>query len=121
VATLRSVIDNTTEFGKETRESVEGFARSAGEKLEAARTGTGEALHAAASSVRKSSAAIENVATGTADRLDATASYVEGWSLREFARNHMSAFVIMAAAIGFWAGSAMGGAGNSRRPASQRT
>lgn len=119
MATLKTVVDNTMEFGKETSESAQEFARAAGEKLEAARAGTGDALHRAASSVRKSSAAIENVAAGAADRLDATASYVEGWSANkalrgagEFARNHMSGFLIAAAAIGFYAGTSMG----TRRP-----
>jgi hypothetical protein len=116
VATLKSVIDDTSELGKEARESVEEFARNAGDRLDAMRTGTGGALHAAASSVRKSSATMDNLATGAADRLDATASYLEGWTVKKalsgvgrFAQNHMSSCLIAAAAVGFYAGSALGG------------
>jgi hypothetical protein len=59
------------------------------------------------------SKAIDNLATSAADRLDATASYVEDHDLRDaftglrrFGRRHLAGSLMAAAAIGFLAGSA---------------
>ena len=61
------------------------MGRSAGRELDEARDEAGAALHSAASSVRgtgrDSSAAIGTCSTQTADRLDATASFVEDHDL----------------------------------------
>jgi len=97
---------------------VEELGRSAGRKLDDAREETAGALHTAASSVRRTgrqgSEAIDNLATGAADRLDATASYVEDHDLndafnglRKFARRHLTGSLVFAAAIGFLAGAAL--------------
>jgi ElaB/YqjD/DUF883 family membrane-anchored ribosome-binding protein len=118
LTTLRTLTDTAPELGKEARESMEDLGRSAGRKLDQARDDTGDALHAAASSVRttgrKGSEAIDNLATGAADRLDATASYVEDHDLndvvtglRRFARRHLTGSLVAAAAVGFLAGSAI--------------
>jgi ElaB/YqjD/DUF883 family membrane-anchored ribosome-binding protein len=118
LTTLRTLTETASELGKEARESVEELARSAGKRLDQARDDTGDALHAAASSVRSTgrqgSAAIDNLATGAADRLDATASYVEDHDLRDvfnglrrFARRHLTGSLVVAAAVGFLAGSAI--------------
>jgi ElaB/YqjD/DUF883 family membrane-anchored ribosome-binding protein len=115
LTTLETVTESVTEFGKETRESIEELGRSAGRKLDEARDETGGALHSAASSVRRtgrqSSAAIDNCSTTTADRLDATASYIEAHDLgdaftglQRFARRHPTGSVVASAAIGFLAG-----------------
>jgi hypothetical protein len=86
--------------------------------LDEARDETGSALHSAASSVRKTgrqgSEAIGNLATGAADRLDATASYVENHDLRDaftglrkFGSRHLTGFLVAAVAIGFFAGATL--------------
>lgn len=94
---------------------MEDLGHSAGRKVDEARDETGSALHAAASSVRhtghKGSDAIDNIAGRAANRLDATASYVEGHDLRKMLRNfslrHPASSLVAAAAIGFLAGSAL--------------
>ena len=118
MTTLRTFTDTASELGKEAKESVEELGRSAGRKLDQARDDTGDALHAAASSVRttgrKGSEAIDNLATGAADRLDVTASYVEDHDLRDaftglrrFGQRHLTGSLVAAAAVGFLAGSAI--------------
>ena len=118
LTTLKTVTESASELGKEAKESVEQLGRSAGRRLDAARTETGAALHTAASSVRTSgrqgSEAIDNLATGAADRLDATASFVEDHDLRDafaglrrFGRRHLAGSLLAAAAFGFLAGSAV--------------
>ena len=109
MTTLKEVTETASQFGKDVKDSVEDFSRSAGKKFEAAKEGTGDALHSAASSVRKGSAAIDNVA----DRLDATGTFVEDCELksafkglRKFGRSHLTESLVVAAAIGFLAGSA---------------
>ena len=115
---IRTLTESASELGKEPKESVEELGRSAGRKLDQARDDTGEALHAAASSVRttghKGSEAIDNCSTRTADRLDATASYVEDHDLRDvfsglrrFGQRHLTGSLVVAAAVGFLAGSAL--------------
>jgi ElaB/YqjD/DUF883 family membrane-anchored ribosome-binding protein len=116
--TLKTVTETASELGKEARESIEELGRSAGRKLNEARDETGDVLHSAASSVRKTgrqgSAAIDNCSTRTADRLDATASYIEDHDLgdvftglRRIARRHLTGSLVAAAVIGFLAGSAL--------------
>jgi hypothetical protein len=132
LTTLKTLTEAATEFGKETKESVEEFGRSAGRSLDAARDETGDALHAAASSVRatgrKSSAAIDNLTAGAADRLDETASYVENHDLsdaltglRRFARRHLTGSLVAAVAVGFVAGAALNRAAHSCGKAPART
>lgn len=111
---LRTVAQTASDLGTEVKESVADFSRTAGRKIEDARAGTGSALHTAASSVRKSSAAIDDLATGTADRLDATGSFVENYHMKDalnglmkFGRSHLAGSLMVAAAVGFLAGSAL--------------
>ena len=132
MTTLRTVTETAAELGKEARESIEELGRSAGRKLDEARDETGGALHSAASSVRRAgregSAVIDNCSTRTADRLDATASYIEDHDLgdaftglRRFARKHPTRSLVAAAAIGFLAGSALSRATHSCGKASERS
>jgi hypothetical protein len=118
LTTLKTATESASELDKDAKESIEELVRSAGRRLDEARDETGEALHAAASSVRttgrQGSEAIDNLATGTADRLDATASYIEDLDLRDvftglrrFGRRHLTGSLLAAAAIGFLAGSAL--------------
>jgi ElaB/YqjD/DUF883 family membrane-anchored ribosome-binding protein len=113
---LKTITETASELGKEARESMEELGRAAGRRLDEARHETGGALHTAASSVRtaarRGSKAIDNLATGAADRLDATASYVKNQDLRgvltglrKFSRRHPTRSLLAAAAIGFLAGS----------------
>jgi hypothetical protein len=103
---------------------VEELSRSAGRKLDEARDETGAALHTAASTVRKTgrqgSKAIDDLATGAADRLDATGTYVEDHDLRDaltglrrFGRRHLAGSLLAAVAVGFFAGSALSRAAHS--------
>ena len=118
MTTLKTMTETASELGKEAKESIEELGRSAGRKLDKARDETGEALHTAASSVRTTGRqgceAIDDLATGAADRLDATASYIEDHDLRNvfiglrrFGRRHLTGSLVAAAAIGFLAGSAL--------------
>src|SRR5579872_3404911 len=96
----------------------EEMSRAAGKALDDARNDTAGALHTAASSVRTSARqgcdVLDGVAARAAYKLDATASYVEDHDLRSlfagcrhFIRRHPSESVILAATIGFFAGSAV--------------
>lgn len=125
-------METASDLGKDAKDSIEEMGRSAGRKVDAAREETGSALHTAASCVRKtgrqSSEAIDNLATGTADRLDATASYVEDHDLKavfaglqRFGRKHLTGTLVVAGAIGFLAGSALSRAAHSCGKASGRT
>jgi ElaB/YqjD/DUF883 family membrane-anchored ribosome-binding protein len=118
VTTVRTLTDKASELGKEAKESMEELGRSASKKLDEARDSTGDALHTAAASVRttgrQGSEAIGNLATGTADRLDAAGTYVEDHDLqdvftglRRFGLRHVTGSLVAAAAIGFLAGSAL--------------
>jgi len=131
LTTLKTFTETASELGKEARE-LEELGRAAGRKLDRVRDDTGDALHAAASSVRttgrKGSEAIDNLATGTADRLDATASFVEDHDLtdvfnglRGFGRRHLTGSLVAAAAFGFLAGSAISKATHSCRRAPENT
>lgn len=115
---LKTVTETATDLGKQARESIEELGRTAGRKLDAARDETGGALHAAASSVRttgrQGAQAIGDLATGTAKRLDATATYIEDHDLkgvvtglRRFSRQHLTGSLVAAGVIGFFAGSAI--------------
>lgn len=106
MTSAKTVTDAVSEFGKDANEAVQ------------ARDETAGALHTAASSVRKTgrqgSDAIDNLATGAADRLDATASYVEDhdlrdvfYGLRRFGSRHLTGSLVAAGAIGFLAGAAL--------------
>ena len=117
MTTLKTITETASELGKEAKESMEELGRSAGRRLDEARDETGGALHVAASSVRtterRGSEAIDNL-TSAADRLDATASYVEDHDLRDvftglrrFGRRHLTVLLVAAAAIGFLVGSVL--------------
>ena len=132
MTTLRTLTETASELGKDARESLEDMGRSAGKRLDEARDETAGALHTAATSVRRtgrqSSEAIDNLATGAADRLDATATYVEDHDLRDvynglrkFGRRHLTGTVVAAAAVGFLAGAALNRVAYSYRRSSQGT
>lgn len=121
---LKTVTETALELGKEAKASMEKMGRSAGRRLDEARDETGGALHTAASSVRRTgrqgSEAIDSFATGTADRLDAAASYVQHHDirgvlpgLRRFGRRHLAGSLVAAAGLGFLAGSALARAAHS--------
>jgi hypothetical protein len=107
LTSLKTLTDAASELGKDAIES-----------LDNAREETAGALHSAASSTRRTgrqgSEAIDNLATGAADRLDATASFIEDHDLRDvfrglrrFGRRHLTGSLVFAVAIGFLAGAAL--------------
>lgn len=119
MTTLKTATDNAAELANEARDSAEELGRVAARKLDEARAEAGGSLHSAASTVRTkgrhSAETIDNLATDTADRLDATASYIEEHDLsdaltglKSFGRHHLAGSLLAAAAIGFLAGSLFG-------------
>jgi ElaB/YqjD/DUF883 family membrane-anchored ribosome-binding protein len=121
LTTLKTLTETASDLGNAAQHSVEDLARAAGGRLDEARDETGRALHAAASSVRttgrQGSEALDHFAGGAADRLDATASYVENHDLRgmlrRFGLRHPTKSLVIAAAVGFLAGSAIARATHS--------
>jgi|SRR5580658_5913199 ElaB/YqjD/DUF883 family membrane-anchored ribosome-binding protein len=75
---------------------------------------TAGGLHAAASSIRKGSKAIEDLAESTANKLDGAGTYVEKHNLkravgesRQLVRRYPAESLLLAAGVGFVAGFAM--------------
>jgi hypothetical protein len=115
---------NTTEKPAKTgaglyraQEQLEDLGRTLGEKLDEARSGTADALESAASSVRttgrRGAETIDNLSRNAAGKLDSSAAYVRSHdvgsmlgNLRQVIRRHPTGFVLLAAGIGFLAGSA---------------
>jgi len=121
----RTSKETAPECGNGDGDSVEELSRSAARKIDRGIDQTGSTLHSAASSVREKgrqgSAAIDNLAAGTADRLDAAASYIEDQRaadvferVRSFAHRHPTRTLLVAAAIGFLAGSTISRVKHSR-------
>ena len=119
MTTPHTLTDQLSAIGDDAGKSMEELGRSAATRLDEVRRETGDALHTAAASVRttgrKGSEAIDSLATNTADRLDATASYVEDHDLRDvvtglrkFGRNHLAGTLLAGVALGFLAGTALG-------------
>ena len=118
MTTISKLAETAAELGKDARDTVDQLGQSAGKKLDEVRSETGGALHSAASSVRQagrqSSKVIGNMAADTANRLDATGSYVEDHNLKgacqdlgAFGSRHIAGSLAIAAAIGFLAGTAL--------------
>ena len=125
MTSLKKLTETASDLGKDAKDSMEALGRSAGKSLDVARDGTGGALHAVASGVRKtgrkSSEAIDHLATSTAAGLDATASFVEDLNLknaftgaRKFGQRHPAGTLVAAAAVGFLAGTALRRATNGK-------
>jgi hypothetical protein len=100
-----------------TIDQVAGLARSAGEKLDEVRYETADALSGAACSVRttgrQGSAAIDDLTNNAASKLDSTAAYVRRHDtsdmlgdLQQIVRRHPGSFLVGAAVVGFFLGSA---------------
>jgi len=100
------------------QERMEDLGRTSGETLDEARHGTATAFENAASSVRTSgrygAETIETLSESAAGKLDSTAAYVRRHSvggmlinLRQVIRRHPTGFLVLAAGIGFLAGSAV--------------
>jgi hypothetical protein len=97
---------------------LEDLGRTAGETLDEARHGTAAALENAASSVRTTgrygAETIGTLSESAAGKLDSTAAYVRSHdvggmliSLRQVIGRHPTGFLVLAAGIGFLAGSAV--------------
>jgi hypothetical protein len=96
------------------KETAEALARAAGKRLDDVRTGTADALHTAASSVRSTvrqgAEAIDDFASDTAEKLEAAVAHVEKHhlnhmpaGLRRAVRRYPASSLIAATAIGFFA------------------
>jgi ElaB/YqjD/DUF883 family membrane-anchored ribosome-binding protein len=112
--TLNNVAETALDFSRDVLDSMGHFGRTAGKKIETARGQTGDALHAAASSMRRNSSKIDGLAKGAAKKLDATAHFVQHADLkglrtgaRRFSHNHLTLSLLVAAAAGFLAGAAL--------------
>ena len=121
---LKTVTESASDLGNEAKDSIEELGRTTVRKLDETRGETAAALHSAASSVRatgrRGSAAIDELSNGAADRLDATATYVEDHDLRSafnsiqrYGRHHLAGSIVTAVALGFIAGSAISRATHS--------
>ncbi len=99
------------------QEQVKDLGLAAGEKLDEARRGAADALENAASSVRTTgrggAKSIETMSENAAGKLDSTAAYVRNHdvggmlgNLRQVIGRNPGGFLILAAGIGFLAGSA---------------
>ena len=118
---MTNLMETASQLGakvSEAKKQAEDLGRTAAKKLDEVRNETAGALRTAASSVRstgrQSSEIIDDCATNTADKLDATASYVEEHDLRGVAngfrqvvRRHPTGSLMVAASIGFFASSAI--------------
>jgi len=103
----------------EVKETAEALARAAGKKLGEMRSGTADALHTVASSLRSSAEALDDFAEGAANKLDAAGCYVKNQRLRNVSaglkyvpgnlrrtvRRHPATSLIAATALGFLAAS----------------
>ncbi len=97
MSTLTSLLD---EKASRVAEQVDGLGRE-----------TAESLHAVASSIRKGSKAIEDLAESTANKLDGAGSYVEKHNVkrtigesRQLVRRYPVESLVLAAGVGFLAG-----------------
>lgn len=106
------------------QEQMDDLGRTAGEKLDEARHRTAAALEHAASSVRttgrQGAEVIDSLSENAAGKLDSTAAYVRSHdvggmlvNLRQVIAQNPTGFLVLAASIGFLAGSAV--RRNSRR------
>src|SRR5260370_41301602 len=114
---MTNLMETASQLGakvSEAKEQAEDLGRTAAKKLDEVRNQTADALRTAASSVRstgrQSSEIINNCAANTADRLDATASYVEQHDLsgvasgfRKSGRRHPAGSLVVATSVGFLA------------------
>lgn len=107
---LKDVVNSALETGRDLKESVAQFGRSAGDKMDTAREQTSDKLHSAAESVRRGSARLDVVAGNAASRLDTAAEKVKDADLkglcasaRQFGQNHLTLTLLVGAAVGIWA------------------
>jgi len=122
VTDLSNITDTARELGKEAKDTVEKlvrsaeqWARTATDTLDQKRGDTGGALHTAASSIRdagrQSAQKIDDLSTGAAEKLHATATYIEGHDVKSmftgFASRHPVPSLVIAGAMGFFVGSAL--------------
>ncbi len=109
---------NATRGLDRAQERMEDLKRTTGERLDEGSNGTADALQSAASSVRTSgrqgAEGIETLSQNAAGKLDSSAAYVRSHNvgdmlinLRQVIGKHPTGFLLLAAGIGFLAGSAI--------------
>ncbi len=115
-----NITDTATRAGatlSRAQEQLKDFGLAAGDKLDDARNETADALENAAYSVRTTgrngAKSIENISENAAGRLDSTAQYIRSndvagmlSNVRQVISRNPTGFLILAASIGFLAGSA---------------
>jgi hypothetical protein len=111
-STIRDAAATAGDFGRDVKDSIAEFGRSASGKIDTAREQTSDALRGAAASVRQGSAKLDVLAGSAASRLDAAATAVKdtdlqslGAGLRRFGQRHLTGIVLGAIAVGYLAGS----------------
>jgi ElaB/YqjD/DUF883 family membrane-anchored ribosome-binding protein len=118
VTNIDNITETAMEFGREAKESLEKLARSAeklarsaSDSLDETRDGTGDALHAAAASIREAGQSLNNLTTGVSQKLHATGAYIEDHDfkgmLKGFASRNPGPSLVVAAALGFFIGTAV--------------
>jgi len=113
--TLKDAAETATDFGRDVKDSVLEFGKSAGRKIDTARTRTGDVLSNAAASVRQASAKIDVIAGSAAHSLDAAATAVKKANAKRvrrglwrFAGNNLTATIVGALVLGYFIGAACG-------------
>jgi hypothetical protein len=113
--TLNDVVETATKMGRDVKDSVVEFEKSAERKIDTARGQTGDVLRHAAASVRQASARMDVLAGSAASGLDAAATAVKEADfkslrsgLRRFGQNNLTATVLAAIAVGYLMGAAFG-------------
>lgn len=113
MTTFKSVAEKAADLGQDVRESMQDLGENAGRRMHDMKKNAGNMLHAAAATMRDSSSAIENAASGAAKHLDAAGAFVKecnvrnvGNRIKKYGRNHPTGILIGAAVAGFIVGTA---------------
>jgi ElaB/YqjD/DUF883 family membrane-anchored ribosome-binding protein len=118
VTNIENMTETALEFGKEAKESIEKLAksaeklaRSASDSLDETRDSTGDALHTAAASIRDAGKSFNTLTNGVSQKLHATGNFIEDHDfkgmLTGFTSRHPAPSLVVAAALGFFVGSAL--------------
>jgi len=110
MTTMKDTATMLSENALAAKAAAEDMARSAGTRLDQARTDTAEALHSAASAVRstgsQAASSVNQCAEETGQMLDSTSSYIGKHDaadmicdLRTIVRRHPGSFMVLTASV----------------------
>jgi len=112
--TLNEVADSAAAMGRNVKDSVVEFGKSASRKIDTVREHSGDSLRDLASSLRQASARMHVLAGSAASSLDAAATAVKKADfqdirsgMRRLAQNNLAATVLAAIALGYFIASAL--------------